>query len=259
MGIVDTHIHLYGEAFDDDRSDLIEKAKAEGVSHFFLPAIDSTYTGRMKALQKAYPHEVFLMSGLHPTHVNDNYKSELDHVYKELTQSSEDYVAVGEIGIDLYWDKTFVKEQTLSFETQINWALAFDLPIVIHCRAAFDEIFEVLESYRSKPLYGIFHCFSGSLAQAQKAIDLGFKLGIGGVVTFKNGKIDQFLNQLDLDSLVLETDAPYLAPSPYRGKRNIPSYINLVADKVAELYNIPREEVIEKTAATALALFRKSN
>ena len=259
MGIVDTHIHLYGEAFDDDRSDLIEKAKAEGVSHFFLPAIDSTYTGRMKALQKAYPQEVFLMSGLHPTHVNENYKSELDHVYKELTQSSEDYVAVGEIGIDLYWDKTFVKEQTLSFETQINWALAFDLPIVIHCRAAFDEIFEVLESYRSKPLYGIFHCFSGSLVQAQKAIDLGFKLGIGGVVTFKNGKIDQFLNQLDLDSLVLETDAPYLAPSPYRGKRNIPSYINLVADKVAELYNIPREEVIEKTAATALALFRKSN
>ncbi len=259
MGIVDTHIHLYGEAFDDDRSDLIEKAKAEGVSHFFLPAIDSTYTDRMKALQKAYPQEVFLMSGLHPTHVNENYKSELDHVYKELTQSSEDYVAVGEIGIDLYWDKTFVKEQTLSFETQINWALSFDLPIVIHCRAAFDEIFEVLESYRSKPLYGIFHCFSGSLAQAQKAIDLGFKLGIGGVVTFKNGKIDQFLDQLDLGSLVLETDAPYLAPSPYRGKRNIPSYINLVADKVAELYNIPREEVIEKTAATALALFRKSN
>ena len=259
MGIVDTHIHLYGEAFDDDRSDLIEKAKAEGVSHFFLPAIDSTYTDRMKALQKAYPQEVFLMSGLHPTHVNENYKSELDHVYKELTQSSEDYVAVGEIGIDLYWDKTFVKEQTLSFETQINWALSFDLPIVIHCRAAFDEIFEVLESYRSKPLHGIFHCFSGSLVQAQKAIDLGFKLGIGGVVTFKNGKIDQFLNQLDLESLVLETDAPYLAPSPYRGKRNIPSYINLVADKVAELYNIPREEVIEKTAATALALFRKSN
>lgn len=259
MGIVDTHIHLYGEAFDDDRSDLIEKAKAEGVSHFFLPAIDSTYTDRMKALQKAHPQEVFLMSGLHPTHVNENYKSELDHVYKELTQSSEDYVAVGEIGIDLYWDKTFVKEQTLSFETQINWALSFDLPIVIHCRAAFDEIFEVLESYRTKPLYGIFHCFSGSLAQAQKAIDLGFKLGIGGVVTFKNGKIDQFLNQLDLGSLVLETDAPYLAPSPYRGKRNIPSYINLVADKVAELYNIPREEVIEKTAATALALFRKSN
>ena len=259
MGIVDTHIHLYGEAFDDDRSDLIEKAKAEGVSHFFLPAIDSTYTDRMKALQKEYPQEVFLMSGLHPTHVNENYKSELDHVYKELTQSSEDYVAVGEIGIDLYWDKTFVKEQTLSFETQINWALAFDMPIVIHCRAAFDEIFEVLESYRSKPLYGIFHCFSGSLAQAKKAIDLGFKLGIGGVVTFKNGKIDQFLNQLDLGSLVLETDAPYLAPSPYRGKRNIPSYINLVADKVAELYNIPREEVIEKTAATALALFRKSN
>ena len=259
MGIVDTHIHLYGEAFDDDRSDLIEKAKAEGVSHFFLPAIDSTYTDRMKALQKAYPQEVFLMSGLHPTHVNENYKSELDHVYKELTQSSEDYVAVGEIGIDLYWDKTYVKEQTLSFETQINWALSFDLPIVIHCRAAFDEIFEVLESYRSKPLYGIFHCFSGSLAQAQKAIDLGFKLGIGGVVTFKNGKIDQFLNQLDLGSLVLETDAPYLTPSPYRGKRNVPSYINLVTDKVAELYNIPREEVIEKTAATALALFRKSN
>lgn len=246
MGIVDTHIHLYGEAFDDDRTDLIEKAKAEGVSHFFLPAIDSTYTDRMKALQKAHPQEVFLMSGLHPTHVNENYKSELDHVYKELTQSSEDYVAVGEIGIDLYWDKTFVKEQTLSFETQINWALSFDLPIVIHCRAAFDEIFEVLESYRTKPLYGIFHCFSGSLAQAQKAIDLGFKLGIGGVVTFKNGKIDQFLNQLDLESLVLETDAPYLAPSPYRGKRNIPSYINLVADKLAELYNIPREEVIEK-------------
>lgn len=259
MGIVDTHIHLYGEAFDDDRSDLIEKAKAEGVSHFFLPAIDSTYTDRMKALQKEHPQEVFLMSGLHPTHVNENYKSELDHVYEELTQFSEDYVAVGEIGIDLYWDKTFVKEQTLSFETQINWALSFDLPIVIHCRAAFDEIFEVLETYKSKPLYGIFHCFSGSLEQAQKAIDFGFKLGIGGVVTFKNGKIDQFLNQLDLESLVLETDAPYLAPSPFRGKRNIPSYINLVADKVAELYHIPREQVIEKTSATALALFRKSN
>ena len=259
MGIVDTHIHLYGEAFDDDRSDLIEKAKAEGISHFFLPAIDSTYTDRMKALRKEYPQEVFLMSGLHPTHVNENYKSELDHVYKELTQFSEDYVAVGEIGIDLYWDKTFVEEQTLSFETQINLALSFDLPIVIHCRAAFDEIFEVLETYKSKSFYGIFHCFSGSLEQAQKAIDFGFKLGIGGVVTFKNGKIDQFLNQLDLESLVLETDAPYLAPSPFRGKRNIPSYINLVAEKVATLYNLPKEQVVEITTKTALELFRKSD
>ncbi|MAJ32117.1 MAG: hydrolase TatD [Flavobacteriaceae bacterium] len=259
MGIVDTHIHLYGEAFDDDRSDLIEKAKAEGVSHFFLPAIDSTYTARMKALQKAYPQEVFLMSGLHPTHVNENYKFELDHVYQELSQSTADYVAVGEIGIDLYWDKTFVKEQTLCFETQINWALSFDMPIVIHCRAAFDEIFEVLETHKSKPLYGIFHCFSGSLEQAHKVIDLGFKLGIGGVVTFKNGKIDQFLNQLDLKSLVLETDAPYLAPSPFRGKRNIPSYINFVVDKVAALYNLPREQVVEITTKTAFELFRKLN
>lgn len=259
MGIIDTHIHLYGEAFDDDRLDLIEKAKADGVSHFFLPAIDSTYTARMKALQKAHPQEIFLMSGLHPTHVNENYKFELDHVYRELSQSSAEYVAVGEIGIDLYWDKTFVKEQTLCFETQINWALSFDMPIVIHCRAAFDEIFEVLETYKSKPIYGIFHCFSGSLEQAQKAIDLGFKLGIGGVVTFKNGKIDQFLNQIDLKSLVLETDAPYLAPSPFRGKRNIPSYINLVVDKIAALYNLPREKVVEITTKTALELFRKSD
>ena len=177
----------------------------------------------MHSLKNKYPDNIYLMSGLHPTDVKENYKNELDFVVDSL--KTHDYVAIGEIGIDLYWDKSFLNEQQEAFEFQIRLAIKHDLPIVIHCREAFDEIFEILDKENCPKLRGVFHCFTGTLEQAKRAIDLGFVLGIGGVVTFKNGGIDKFLNQIDLKHIVLETDSPYLAPVPFRGKRNESSYI----------------------------------
>ena len=218
MIITDTHTHLYSEAFDEDRKAMMERALDAGVSRLFVPAIDSTYTDSMLQLEKDYPKQVFLMMGLHPTHVKENYKDELAHVTEML--NTHKFYAVGEIGIDLYWDKSTLEIQQDAFRQQIQLAKQHNLPIVIHCRDAFDEVFQVLEEEKGDDLYGIFHCFTGSLEQAHQAISYNMKLGIGGVATFKNGKIDQFLNQIDLKHIVLETDSPYLAPKPYRGKRN---------------------------------------
>ena len=223
MTITDTHTHLYSEAFDEDREAMIKRALENDVERFFIPAIDSTYTESMLQLEKSFPKNVFLMMGLHPTHVKENFKEELKHVEEMLY--SHKFYAVGEIGIDLYWDKTTLDIQIEAFKHQILLAKQYKLPIVIHCREAFDEIFEVLEQEKSEDLFGIFHCFTGSLEQAHQAISYNMKLGIGGVVTFKNGKIDQFINQIDLKHIVLETDSPYLAPKPYRGKRNESAYI----------------------------------
>lgn len=254
MQLIDTHTHLYSETFDEDRGAMIQRALACGVTDFFIPAIDSTYTERMFALEKKYPNHMHLMTGVHPTHVKENYKEELNHVASLLKKRS--FCALGEIGIDLYWDKTFLKEQQEAFDLQIQWAKEHKLPFVIHCRDAFDEVFEVLDGHDSKDLRGIFHCFTGTLDQAKQALSYNLKLGIGGVVTFKNGKIDQFLNQIPLSEIVLETDAPYLAPVPFRGKRNESSYIQEVASKVAEVYNLPFAEIAAVTSKNALAIFK---
>ena len=254
MQLIDTHTHLYSETFDEDRGAMIQRALACGVTDFFIPAIDSTYTERMFALEKKYPNRMHLMTGVHPTHVKENYKEELNHVASLLKKRS--FCALGEIGIDLYWDKTFLKEQQEAFDLQIQWAKEHKLPFVIHCRDAFNEVFEVLDGHDSKDLRGIFHCFTGTLDQAKQALSYNLKLGIGGVVTFKNGKIDQFLNQIPLSEIVLETDAPYLAPVPFRGKRNESSYIQEVASKVAEVYNLPFAEIAAVTSKNALAIFK---
>ena len=190
MIITDTHTHLYSEAFDEDRSLVVQNAIEKGVKRFFIPAIDSTYTKAMLQLEQSFPDNIFLMAGLHPTHVKENYKEELQHVEEQLRQRK--YFAVGEIGMDLYWDTTFKKEQQEAFRFQIRLAKKYKLPIVIHCREAFDAVFEVLESEKGEALFGIFHCFTGTLEHAKKAISYNMKLGIGGVVTFKNGKIDTF-------------------------------------------------------------------
>lgn len=253
MIITDTHTHLYSEAFDDDRSEMINRAIKANVKRFFIPAIDSTYTESMFQLEKAFPNHIFLMMGLHPTHVKDNYKEELKHVEEQLAKRK--FYAVGEIGIDLYWDKTTLDNQIEAFRYQINLAKQYKLPIVIHCREAFDEIFEVLEQEKSDDLYGIFHCFTGNLAQAKQAISYNMKLGIGGVVTFKNGKIDQFINQIDLKHIVLETDSPYLAPKPFRGKRNESSYIINVLEKLSELYGMSEEKIAEITTENSKNVF----
>jgi TatD DNase family protein len=253
MIITDTHTHLYSEAFDDDRAAMISRAMDEGVKRFFIPAIDSTYTESMYELEKEYPENVFLMMGLHPTHVKENYKDELAHVEEQFVERK--FYAVGEIGIDLYWDKTFLKQQQEAFVFQIRLAKKYKLPIVIHCREAFDEIFEILEQEKGEDLFGIFHCFTGTLEQANKAISYGMKLGIGGVATFKNGKIDQFLHQINLKHIVLETDSPYLAPVPYRGKRNESSYILKVLEKLALIYGLSEEEVSKITTENSKQVF----
>ncbi len=253
MVLTDTHTHLYSESFDEDRTEMIERALEKGIKRFFVPAIDSTYTDSMKALKKAFPEQVHLMTGLHPTHVKEDYEKELSHVQQEL--ESGEYIAVGEIGMDLYWDKSFVQQQADAFLRQAAWAKEKDLPIIIHCRDAFDEIFELLEGMPQQEFKGIFHCFTGNETQALRLIDWGFYLGIGGVVTFKNGKIDQFLSRLPIESIVLETDAPYLAPTPYRGKRNESAYLEEVARKVAGIYGKSLPEIAEVTTANSQQLF----
>lgn len=253
MILTDTHAHLYSEAFDQDRDAMMQRALGAGVERMFIPAIDSTYTGAMLELEAAYPENVFLMTGLHPTHVKENFQEELDHVVLQL--SKRRFYALGEIGIDLYWDKTFLREQQEAFRFQCRLALEYKLPIVIHCREAFDEIFTLLEETRGSGLDGIFHCFTGTLEQAEMAIGLGLKLGIGGVVTYKNGKIDKFLDKIPLQHLVLETDAPYLAPSPFRGKRNESSYLVYVLAKLAEVYGEKPETIARITTENSASVF----
>ena len=251
--ITDTHTHLYVEQFDADREAMILRAKSAGVSRFFIPAIDSSYHKRMFDLEKYYPYEVFLMMGVHPTSVKTNYKEELAKVQEWIDQ--RDFYAIGEIGIDLYWDTSFLKEQQDAFRIQIQWAKEKKWPIVIHCREAFDEIFEILEQEVNDDLRGIFHCFTGNLEQAEKAISFNMKLGIGGVVTFKNGKINQFLNQISLEHIVLETDSPYLAPKPYRGKRNESSYIRYIIDTLATIYGKDFDEIAQITTQNSKDIF----
>lgn len=251
--LTDTHTHLYSEEFAEDRTAMIQRALDKGVKRLFVPSIDASYTEKMYELEQQFPDHIHLMMGLHPCYVKENYEAELAHVEAEL--SKRKFAAIGEIGIDLYWDKTTLDIQKKAFQKQIQWAKQYQLPINIHCREAFDEIFEVLELEKSDELFGIFHCFSGTYEQALQAISCNMKLGIGGVVTFKNGKIDQFLHQIDLKHIVLETDAPYLAPVPYRGKRNESAYVALVAEKLSEIYQLPVAEIARITTENSKEVF----
>lgn len=253
MILTDTHTHLYSEEFNEDSELIIQRALDSGVSRLFVPSIDSSYTSKMYDLEAKYPENVFLMMGLHPCYVKENYTEELAHVETEL--SKRKFAAIGEIGIDLFWDKTFLQQQQDVFVRQIQLAKHYQIPINIHCREAFDEVLEILAQEKSPELWGIFHCFTGDFNQAKQAIDYGMKLGIGGVATFKNGKIDQFLNQIDIKNIVLETDAPYLAPVPFRGKRNESSYIKIIAEKLSEIYNLPLEEIAAITTENSKVVF----
>jgi len=251
--LTDTHTHLYNEAFAEDRDLIMQQAIEADIQRFFIPAIDSGFTEAMYELERKFPDHIFLMMGLHPTSVKENYLDEIKHVAEQLKKRN--FYAVGEIGIDLYWDTSTLDIQKRAFKEQIQLAKKYQLPIIIHCRDAFDEVFEVLETEKGKDLFGIFHCFTGSLQQAQQAISYNMKLGIGGVVTFKNGKIDQFLNKINMEHIVLETDSPYLAPVPYRGKRNESSYLSLICKKVAEVYGISESEVAKITTKNSIDVF----
>ncbi len=253
MQFIDTHSHIYLDAFDDDIEAVIERAKGIGLTAILLPNIDSESIGPMNRLTAQHPQFLFPMIGLHPTSVKENFRDELQIVRKEL--ESGNYLAVGEIGIDLYWDKSFRHEQMDSFALQINWAQEFNLPFVIHCREAFPEVFEVLDQLRQAPYRGIFHAFTGTVEQAHRAIDLGFLLGIGGVLSYKNAGLAEVIQQIPLEHLVLETDAPYLPPVPHRGKRNEPAFILHTAEKLALIHQTDLIQVANITTQNAQTLF----
>ena len=253
--IIDTHTHLYLNDFAADIDDVIGRAQKEGVKKFYLPAIDSSETGNLMALENKYPGVCFAMMGLHPCSVKENYKEELDMVYTWLQKRK--FAAVGEIGLDLYWDKTFIDQQYESFHQQVEWALQFDLPVVLHTRDAMQQAINVIKQYAGKNLRGIFHCFSGTLQNALDAIGTGFYLGIGGVITYKNAGLAEVIREVDLKHIVLETDAPYLTPVPFRGKRNESSYLKYVVQKIAEVKNIPAEEVAAITTLNAQNIFAR--
>jgi TatD DNase family protein len=254
MILTDTHTHLYSSQFDDDRTEMIQNCIDKGISRLFLPNIDSNSINGMLALENEFPNNCFAMMGLHPCSVAANYKEELALAEEWLNKKK--FCAIGEIGIDLYWDKTFLKEQQEAFRTQINWAKEKGLPFVIHCRDAFDEIFEIMDELNDEKMKGIFHCFTGNLEQANHIINYGgFKLGIGGVVTFKNAGLDKVVEQTELKHIVLETDSPYLAPMPYRGKRNESTYLINIAEKISDLHQISLEEVAKITTANSKEVF----
>lgn len=254
MKLVDTHSHMYLSQFDKDLDICVERAISSGVEKIVLPNIDSESIDPLNLLVEKYPKNCFGLMGLHPTQVKNNFKEELSIILNELDTGK--YVGVGEIGIDLYWDKAHIKEQTEVFIQQVKYAIDKNIPFIIHARESFDEIFEALESIDQPSFNGIFHAFTGTLEHANRAIDMGLLLGIGGIVTFKNAGLAEVVEQLDLNHLVLETDSPYLAPTPHRGKRNESSYIRLIAEKIANLKGVTLEEVARSTTNNAEGLFK---
>ena len=253
MTLIDTHSHLYLEEFSPDLPLVFERADKEGITKIFLPAIDSTTHASMLALEEMNTGRCFSMMGVHPCYIKENYRDELKIARTYLEERP--FLAVGEIGLDFYWDKTFTELQYLAFNEQLKWALEFNIPIAIHSRNSTDECIEVVTQHQKGKLRGVFHCFSGDTVQAQKIIDLGFYLGIGGVITFKNSGLDKVIKEIDLEDVVLETDAPYLAPVPFRGKRNEPSYLKYVVEKISTIKNISINDVAEITSANAEKLF----
>jgi len=252
-GLIDTHAHIYLSNFQDDIDNVLEKSKMAGVSKIYMPNIDSTTIEGMLQLEKDHPNFCIPMMGIHPCNIKDNFQEELDNALSWLKR--REFCAIGEIGIDLYWDKTHQEEQIKAFEIQINWAKDIDKPIVIHCRNSIDLSIEIVKKHQDGQLNGVFHCFTGNVEQAKEIVDMGFLLGIGGVASFKNGGLDKVLPSISLDDIVLETDSPYLAPTPYRGKRNEPSYLVNIAERVAEIMDQEIETVANATYNNALRLF----
>ena len=262
MNFIDTHCHLYDEAFDTDRDQALQRALDAGVTTMLLPDIDSSSTSRLDALAAAYPQHFHRMAGLHPTSVKEDFEQELQQVHERLfaahnpQPSAHTFVAVGEIGMDLYWDRTFEAEQREVLRTQMLWAEALGLPVALHIRKAHNEVFGLLRDLNRPRYRGVMHCFGGSVQEAQRAVEMGFHLGIGGVVTFKNATLADVVKAVPLERLLLETDAPYLSPVPHRGQRNEPAYIPLIAQCIADLRGITLDEVAATTTASASALFR---
>jgi TatD DNase family protein len=253
MKLVDTHTHLYLKEFSEDINEVIKRAENEGVNKFYLPAIDSSETAAMFELEKKFPDKCIPMAGLHPCSIKENYKEELDKVEKLISERK--FAAIGESGLDFYWDTTFKAEQYEVLKIQATWALQYDLPLVLHTRNAMQETIDVVKSYCEKGLKGIFHCFSGTMQNAKDIIDMGFLLGIGGVITYKNSGLAEIIKDIDLSHIVLETDAPYLTPVPFRGKRNESSYLKYVVEKIAAIKNITAEEVADETSKNAEKIF----
>lgn len=254
--LIDSHSHLFLEEFSEDLPQVMERARAAGVSHIFMPNIDSTTIESMLSVCATYSDYCYPMIGLHPTSVKETYIKELDIMYQQLSSPSHRYVAIGEIGLDLYWDKTYLKEQLIVFEKQIEWALEYHMPIVVHCREAFQQIIDVLQLYKETPLTGIFHSFTGTSEEAVRLLEFsGFMIGINGVVTFKKSKLSQVLLEIPLERIVLETDSPYLTPVPNRGRRNESAYVKDTLIKVAEIYRQPLAVVAQVTSVNALKVF----
>ena len=253
MILIDTHTHLYLDNFSDDRNSVIQNAIDQGVTKMLLPAIDRSTFNSMKELAAIFPENCFPMIGLHPTSVKDDYEDELKLVEDQL--SVGEYIAIGEIGIDLYWDKTHFEEQKDTFRRQLRLAKKHNLPVAIHTRDSFDEIYPIVKEESTEKLRGVFHCFTGTIEESKKIINVGFKMGIGGILTFKNSGLDKIVSTIPIDHLLLETDAPFLTPSPYRGKRNESSYLTYIAEKLADINGINVEQVAEITTQNAKELF----
>ncbi len=256
MKLIDTHTHLYLKEFDSDINEVIQRASEEGVEKFYLPAIDSSENEALLNLEKKFPEKILAMAGLHPCSVKENFREELEKIQQQLAQ--RDFAAIGETGLDFYWDTSFTIQQYESMRAHADWALQYKRPLVLHTRNAMQQAIDVVKSYKGKNLYGIFHCFSGTLQNAKDIIDAGFLLGIGGVLTYKNSGLAEVVKEIDLKYLVLETDAPYLTPVPFRGKRNESSYLKYIVQKLAEIKELPVEEVAYQTTKNAEAVFLKS-
>jgi TatD DNase family protein len=255
--LIDTHTHLYLEQFDEDRPEMIQRAIEKGITHFYMPSIDSNHIESMFQLEAQFPSNCFAMMGLHPCSVKENVEEELAIVEKYLSERK--FIAVGEIGLDYYWDTTFVPQQKVAFVQQMEWAKHYKIPISIHCRESMDDAIELVSKTKTSDLNGVFHCFGGTIEQANKIIELGFYLGIGGVLTYKKSGLDEVLKNIDLQHIVLETDAPYLSPVPYRGKRNESAYIYEIAKKLAEVKDVDISEVAARTTENAKKVFNQFN
>jgi TatD DNase family protein len=254
MQLIDTHTHLYLPEFDNDRDEAVQRAVENNVVKLLMPNIDIQSLDKMIACEKRYNGICYSMVGLHPTSVGENYLYQLDLLEEKAAQYP--FIAVGEIGLDLYWDKTFIKEQISAFKRQIILSLNYDLPVVIHSRDSFTEVFEVLNDFAGSGIKGVFHAFTGDLSHAEKAIKMGFKLGIGGIVTFKNSGLDKVVKEAGIENLILETDSPYLAPTPFRGKRNESSYVSMINKKISEIFEVDTEVSASKTYANSVELFK---